>query len=88
MAYVGVGVEVTIAAPGQAESDVNVDPRAVLTASIAHSRHGDRPTSSRSTRSAAMKASYGTSTRPTRRIRRFPSLWRSSNFLFLVISPP
>ncbi len=41
-----------------------------------------------STRNAAMKASCGTSTRPTRRMRFLPSFCFSSSFRLRVMSPP
>src|SRR6266498_5816818 len=74
----GVRVEVAVAAASQAERDVHVQPGV----------HACLPAGSRSTRSAAMNASWGTSTRPTRRIRFFPSFCLSKSFRLRVMSPP
>ena len=77
----GVGVEVAVAAPGQAERHVDVDAGGVQ----------ERPHfffAPASARKAAMNASCGTSTRPTFRSRAFPFFCSSSSFRLRVMSPP
>ena len=74
-----VGVEVAVAAAREAERHVHVDARA-------HFLPFAAPASS--TRRAWMKASCGTSTLPTRRMRAFPFFCVSSSFRLRVMSPP
>jgi hypothetical protein len=73
-----VRVEVAVAAARQAERDVHVQAGAL----------GHFPPPFWSTRSAAMNASCGTSTLPTRRIFAFPAFCFSRSFRFRVMSPP
>ena len=77
----GVGVEVAVPATRQTERDVDVEAGSAR-------RHRRSPTTSRSTFSAAMNASCGTSTRPTLRMRAFPAFCFSRSFRFRVMSPP
>ena len=74
----GVGVEVAVAASRETERDVDVDPGRRAHFFFAPS----------STRSAAMNASCGTSTLPTRRMRSLPFFWVSRSFRLRVMSPP
>src|SRR6266480_1389189 len=73
-----VRVEVAVAASREAERDVDVDPGGRAHFFLAPS----------STLRAAMNASWGTSTFPTRRIRSLPFFWVSRSFRFRVMSPP
>ncbi len=75
-----IRVEVAVAAARQAERHVDVDP------DVGHFFFSLAPPSS--TRNAAMNASCGTSTRPTRRMRAFPRFCSSSSLRLRVMSPP
>ena len=74
----GVRVEVAVAAAREAERHVDVDPGA----------HRFSSFGAWSTRSAAMNASCGTSTRPTRRMRALPFFCCSRSLRLRVMSPP
>src|SRR4029079_19200554 len=84
----GVGVEVAVAAPGEAERNVDVDADRFLGALVAAGPLFVSRLLPSSTRSAAMKASCGTSTRPTRRMRALPFFCCSSSLRLRLMSPP
>ena len=84
----GVGVEVAVAAPGETERDVDVDADRFLGALVAVGHFFVSRLLPSSTRSAAMNASCGTSTRPTRRMRALPFFCCSSSLRLRLMSPP
>ena len=79
-----VGVEVAVAAAREAERDMDIETPGLVV--VAHRFFSRAPLSS--TRSAAMNASWGTSTRPTRRIRALPFFCCSRSLRLRVMSPP